>query len=681
MRTLPVVRLLVTTVVWAVLAAPAPADDKRPPRAVQVTVDVSEVPELTEWADKARALVEKWHPLIADLLQSDGFTPPAEVKLVFKKKMRGIAYSSGRTITIAAAWLKENPGDYGMVVHELTHVIQAYRRTGDDAGWLVEGIADYVRFFRYEPGTKLGRLGVRESYRDGYRTAARFLAWLEKTHDKDIVAKLNRALREGTYNEGLFRDWTGRGVDDLWADFRASLGGAGAGPGGSPAPRGRSPNVVIVLTDDQGYGDLGCYGARGFATPHLDRMAREGVRFTDFYVAQPVCSASRAALLTGCYPNRIGILGALNPSSKHGISANEKTIADVLKPRGYATAIYGKWHLGHHPPFLPTSHGFDDYFGLPYSNDMWPRHPTDHFPDLPLFEGEKVVATNPDQSKLTTWYTEHAVQFIAKNRDRPFFLYVAHAMPHVPLHVSDKFKGKSKQGLYGDVIMELDWSVGQILAALKQNRLDERTLVVFTADNGPWLSYGDHAGSAAPLREGKMTTWEGGVREPCLMRWPGKIPAGIVCRQPVMTIDVLPTVARLAGAELPPPPIDGLDVWSLLSGQPGARSPHDAFFFYWERELQAVRGGRWKLHFPHTYISLDARPAGHGGEPAKYEQAETPLALYDLEKDPGERTNVADEHPEEVARLKALADRAREDLGDSATKREGKGVRPPGRVE
>jgi arylsulfatase A-like enzyme len=272
-------------------------------------------------------------------------------------------------------------------------------------------------------------------------------------------------------------------------------------------------------------------------------MAREGVRFADFYVAQPVCSASRAALLTGCYPNRIGILGALGPAAKHGISDQEKTLAEVLKPQGYATAIYGKWHLGHHPRFLPTRHGFDDYFGLPYSNDMGPKHPTAKFPDLPLIEGEKVVSLNPDQTKLTTWYTELAIQFVEKNKDRPFFLYLAHNMPHVPLHVSDKFKDKSKQGLYGDVIMEIDWSVGEALSALKRHNLDERTLVIFTSDNGPWLSYGDHAGSAGPLREGKMTTWEGGVRMPCLMRWPGHIPAGSVCREPAMTIDVLPSNA------------------------------------------------------------------------------------------------------------------------------------------
>jgi len=446
-----------------------------------------------------------------------------------------------------------------------------------------------------------------------------------------------------------------------------------------PASAGQAPNIVVILADDLGYGDLSCYGNKSIETPNLDRLAREGVRFTDFYVAQPVCSASRAALLTGCYPNRIGILGALGPAALHGISDQEKTLAEVLKSRGYPTAIYGKWHLGHRPRFLPTHHGFDDYFGLPYSNDMGPKHPTDKFPPLPLIEGDTVVAQNPDQTKLTTWYTERAVQFIEKNKDRPFFLYVAHNMPHVPLHVSDRFMGKSKQGLYGDVIMEIDWSVGEILSALKRLNQDERTLVIFTSDNGPWLSYGDHAGSAGSLREGKMTTWEGGVRMPCLMRWPGHIPPGTVCREPAMTIDLLPTLARLAAADLPRLKIDGLDIWPLLSNQPGAKSPHQAYFFYWNNELQAIRSGRWKLHLPHNYITLGEKPGGKEGRPAKYDQAKTPLALYDLEKDPGESKNLAGDQPEIVSRLKQSAEQIRAELGDSATKQTGTGVRPPGR--
>src|SRR5579884_1322071 len=445
------------------------------------------------------------------------------------------------------------------------------------------------------------------------------------------------------------------------------------------AEQSRPPNVVIVFTDDQGYHDIGCYGAKDFATPNLDRMAAEGIRFTDWYVGQPICTASRAALLTGCYPNRVGLFGALGPGSRVGISDHEKTLAQVLKPRGYATAIFGKWHLGDAPQFLPTHHGFDEYFGLPYSNDMWPKNPSHRFPDLPLIEGDKVIAKNPDQTRLTTWYTEHAVQFIRKNRQRPFFLYVAHNMPHVPLHVSEKFRGKTRRGLYGDVIEEIDWSVGQILAALKSNGLDKQTLVIYSSDNGPWLLYGDHAGSADPLREGKMTTFDGGARTPCIMRWPGHIPAGTVCREVAMTMDLLPTLAKLAGAKVPTDRIlDGKDIWPLMAGQRGAKSPHDAYYYYWGRELQAVRSGRWKLHMPHVYIHPNVR--GHGGLPGKQGTRRIGLALFDMLTDPGETVNLAEQHPDVVRRLEALAQRARDDLGDSRTKQKGKNVRQPGRL-
>jgi len=446
-----------------------------------------------------------------------------------------------------------------------------------------------------------------------------------------------------------------------------------------------TPNFVLIYADDMGYADVGVYGAKGIQTPNLDRMAAEGMRFTSFCVAQAVCSASRAALLTGCYPNRIGIFGALGPASKIGIHSNELTLAEVLKGRGYATAIYGKWHLGHHPQFLPTRHGFDDYFGLPYSNDMWPNHPSAKpgtYPPLPLIEGEKITNANvssEDQTHLTTWYTERSVQFIENNKDRPFFLYVPHNMPHVPLHVSDKFKGKSARGLYGDVIMEIDWSVGQILGALKRHGIDEQTLVVFTSDNGPWLLYGDHAGSAGRLREGKATAFEGGVRVPALMRWPGKIPRGKVCDELAATLDILPTFAKLAGAMLPRDRIlDGKDIWPLLSGQWGAKSPHEVYLYYWSQHLQAVRSGKWKLHFPHAY----PRPAPPGGraKPGKYANESIGLELFDLKRDPGEKVNVAAKHPGVVKRLQALAEHAREDLGDSEAKRKGKNVRPAGVV-
>jgi arylsulfatase A-like enzyme len=441
-----------------------------------------------------------------------------------------------------------------------------------------------------------------------------------------------------------------------------------------------SPNVVIVFADDLAYADIGCFGAQGYQTPHIDRLAKEGRRFTDFYVTQAVCSASRAGLLTGCYPNRIGINGALGPASQIGIHADETTIAETLKTKGYATAIYGKWHLGHLPEFLPQRHGFDDYFGLPYSNDMWPHHPTAKFPDLPLVNGEETVALNPDQTQLTTWYAEHAVKFIETNRDKPFFLYVAHAMPHVPLFVSDKFAGKTKRGLFGDVIEEIDWSVGQILETLERLKLDDRTLVIFTSDNGPWLSYGNHAGSAAPLREGKGTAWDGGVRVPCVARWPGKIPAGTVSATPWMTIDVLPTVAKLAGAPLPAKRIDGVDASDVLLGSVNGPSPHESLLFYWGNELHAIRNGRWKLHFPHTYRTLDGEP-GKDGQPGPYRQEKTELALYDLVEDIGESKNVANEHGDIVRMLSSLADEARKDLGDQLTKQTGKGVREPGRAK
>jgi arylsulfatase A-like enzyme len=442
----------------------------------------------------------------------------------------------------------------------------------------------------------------------------------------------------------------------------------------------RPPNVVIIFADDLGYGDLGCYGS-DVPTPNLDRMAAEGVRMTDFYTAQAVCSASRAALLTGCYPNRIGILGALFPGHRHGIHAAEDTIADVLKRRGYAAGAFGKWHLGHHAPFLPTAHGFDEYFGLPYSNDMRPgeQKRTD-FPPLPLIDGTEAVETDPDQSTLTTRYTERALRFIDANKDGPFFLYVPHTMPHVPLYVSDKFRGKSPRGLYGDVIMEIDWSVGQILDRLKSHGLDDHTLVVFTADNGPWLRFGDHGGSAGPLREGKGTTFEGGVRVPAIFRFPGRIPGGRTCAEPAMTIDLLPTVARLAGAELSDErAIDGKDIWPLLAGEPGATSPHEALYFYWDQGLEAVRSGKWKLHFPHDYQG--APKPGAGGTPGPAVNRRIELSLFDLSADVGETTDVAAAHPDVVQRLTELAERARADLGDALTRRPGKNVRPPGRVE
>ncbi|MCI0623764.1 MAG: sulfatase [Acidobacteria bacterium] len=466
---------------------------------------------------------------------------------------------------------------------------------------------------------------------------------------------------------------------------------------------GRLPNIIIILTDDQGYGDVGCFGARGLKTPSLDRMARTGMRFTNFYVSEPVCSASRASLLTGSYAVRVGLEGALNHTSTVGIHQHEVLLPELLKQRGYATALFGKWHLGHHPKFNPTRHGFDEYFGLPYPNDCTNKyHPVVRtFPPLPVMEGEKVVMEEPDQSQFTQWFTQRAIQFIERNKERPFFLYLAHVMPHVPIFASAKFRSKSRGGRYGDVIEELDWSVGEILTALRKQGLDEHTLVIFTSDNGPFLSYGSHAGSAGPLRGGKLTCFEGGVRVPCIMRWPGKIPAGVNCGELAATIDLLPTVARLAGAGLSPNVIDGKDIWPLLSAQKGARTPHQAYYFYAGTELQAIRSGDWKLHFPHPYLEVDGEP-GTEGKPANfanlkpdsiqksglegiatrhgYRVEHTGLELYHLTEDPGETRNLAVKHPQIVRQLEDLAEKARAELGDSLKNRKGTGIRPAGKL-
>jgi arylsulfatase A-like enzyme len=445
------------------------------------------------------------------------------------------------------------------------------------------------------------------------------------------------------------------------------------------------PNIVIMFTDDQGYQDLGCFGSPDIQTPNLDQMAKEGIRFTNFYDAQPVCSASRAGLLTGCYPNRLGIHGALGPKSKVALNHEETTIAELVKPLGYATAIFGKWHLGDHPDYLPQNHGFDEYFGLPYSNDMWPKHPENPtaWPRLPLIEGDSIVQyLDDDQNMLTTWYTEKAVDFIDRNAEKPFFLYVAHNMPHVPLFVSDKFRGASERGLYGDVISEIDWSYQQINEALRRNGLEENTLVIFTSDNGPWLSYGTHSGSALPLREGKGTVWEGGVRVPCIMKWPAIIPTGVEQKKPAMTIDILPTLAEILKVDLPANPIDGLSVLPLVVNTQEAVNPHDAYYFYYNRnEFQALLSGdgRWKLYVPHRYRSLEGRAGRDDGIPIKYNYGmQVGLELYDLQNDISETQNIKDEHPEIVEQLLMLADSCRAELGDALTGVEGRANREPG---
>jgi arylsulfatase A-like enzyme len=456
------------------------------------------------------------------------------------------------------------------------------------------------------------------------------------------------------------------------------------------AGRTRPTNIVLIFADDQGYGDVGVFGAEGYSTPHLDRLAAEGMRFTNFYASEGVCSASRASLLTGCYAPRVSIFGALSPGAQVGLHPDEVTIAELLKPLGYATAAVGKWHLGHGPEFLPRRHGFDEYFGLPYSNDMWPvdfdgapvvEGNKSQYPPLPLIDGDEVIETVDelaDQDQLTTRYTDRAVRFVDRSAGDPFFLYLAHSMPHVPLGVSDAFRGSSEQGMYGDVIQEMDWSVGQVLDALDRNGVAESTLVVYTSDNGPWLNYGDHAGSSGPLREGKGTAFEGGPRVPAIMRWPGRIPPGTVCDRLASTIDVLPTVAAITGAPLPAHPIDGVNVLPLLLDEDGAE-PRTEFWYYYTGELRAVREGRWKLVFSHRTRSYVGVEPGSGGHPGPYAFPTVPGALYDLETDVGESTDVAAAHPEVVGRLTRLGERAREALGDRLTQRVGAEVRPPGR--
>jgi arylsulfatase A-like enzyme len=463
-----------------------------------------------------------------------------------------------------------------------------------------------------------------------------------------------------------------------------------------PKTKEKSPNIVVIFMDDLGYGDLSCFGAMDYRTPNLDKMAAEGIRFTNFLSAQAVCSASRSALMTGCYPNRIGIAGALFPNSKVGINADEMTIAELLKQKNYATAIFGKWHLGDAKQFLPLQHGFDEYFGLPYSNDMWPRwhdgKPATpeqknryQHPPLPLVEGnEKVdeVNTLEDQGLLTRRYTERAVNFIKKHKNQPFFLYVPHSMPHIPINASPAFKGKSKQGMYGDVMMEMDWSVGEILKSLKDNGLDNNTLVIFTSDNGPWLHFGNHGGSAGGLREGKGTAFEGGQRVPCIMRWKGMMPEGLTCNQLTSTIDILPTIAAVCDVKLPKNRIDGVNMLPILRGDM-SNQPRKYFYYYYNRnDLQAVRRDNWKLILPHKGRSYLGRLPGENGFPGPApEDVSHVQALYDLRRDPAEAHDVQKKYPDILAELLKVAEEAREDLGDDNTKREGKNRRPSGKLE
>ncbi len=461
----------------------------------------------------------------------------------------------------------------------------------------------------------------------------------------------------------------------------------------STSAKEKSPNVVLILMDDMGYGDLSCYGALEYKTPNLDQMAKEGIRFTNFLAPEAVCSASRAGLLTGCYPNRIGISGALFPDSRIGLNAEETTMAELFRQKGYATAIFGKWHLGHLKAFLPLQHGFDEYFGLPYSNDMWPfdylgqpaQPNTFQYscPPLPLINGnDKVgeIRTMKDQSELTSLYTEKAIQFIKKNKSKPFFLYLPHSMPHVPLAVSEKFRGKSKAGTYGDVMMEMDWSAGQIFETLRNEGIESNTMIIFISDNGPWRNFGNHAGSTGGLREAKQTVFEGGQRVPCLIKWKGQTPDGLVCNELASSIDLLPTIASICGLPLPSNKIDGIDISALLLGKTDV-SPRKYFYYYYdENSLKAVRYDNWKLVLPHPSKTYEKDVPGMDGHPGKVSQINIPMALYDLRQDPSERYDVKEIYPEIIKDLQKVAETAREDLGDDLTDRKGKNTRPCGLV-
>jgi arylsulfatase len=457
----------------------------------------------------------------------------------------------------------------------------------------------------------------------------------------------------------------------------------------------RKPNVIIILMDDMGYGDTEPYGMTGIPTPNFNRLCREGTRFTHYNAGQPICTASRAALLTGCYPNRVGLSGALLPGAGIALDPKEETLALLLKRAGYKTGMLGKWHLGNKPPYWPTHYGFDSFYGLPYSHDIWPRDKdgnrmTDtksirvNWPELTMIEGDRVVdtiTTHAQQERFTTLFTEKAVAFIKSNKGAPFFLYLAQPMPHVPLAVSDRFKGKSELGLFGDVIMELDWSLGQIMKTLDETGLAKNTILIVASDNGPWLNYGNHAGSSGGFREGKATTFEGGTRVPLIMRWPGKIEAGGVNSHLMTNMDILPTVVSAAGAGLPANRIDGLNFLPSLVAGNGA-GPRETFYYYFNKNsLEAVRYKNWKLVLPHTAGAYTAALHGKNGTGGEIPKRDVPMGLYDLAHDPGEAYDVQALYPEMVQQLMKVADEAREDLGDDLTGHEGKGRRAAAKVE
>ncbi len=458
--------------------------------------------------------------------------------------------------------------------------------------------------------------------------------------------------------------------------------------------KGPLPNVILILMDDLGYGDLSCYNALDIKTPNLDQLALEGIRFTNYLTPQAVCSASRAALLTGCYANRVGISGALFPRSEVGLAHSEVTIAEMLKQNNYATGIIGKWHLGDEKEFLPLQQGFDEYLGIPYSNDMWPieydgtpakkESSRSKLPVLPIIkDNEKIgeIKTLEDQSTLTGLYTDAAISFIKRNKNKPFFLYLAHNMPHVPINASPKFRGKSKQGLFGDVIQEVDSEIGRIMQTLKSTGVDKNTIVIFTSDNGPWLNFGNHAGSAGGFREGKGTSFEGGHRVPFIVRWNGNIKGGQICNQLVSAIDILPTLSAICKVKLPDHKIDGVSLMPIFKGDMNATPRKNFLYYYRKNSLEAVRRDNWKLVFEHPSRSYLNELPGKDGFPSNTpENIIMPYALYDLRRDPSEAYDVKDQNPLIVMELNKLAEEARKDLGDDLQNRVGKNIRSIGKL-
>ena len=420
----------------------------------------------------------------------------------------------------------------------------------------------------------------------------------------------------------------------------------------------RKPNVVIIFLDDSGWDDFPPFGSNEYKMPHIKQLAEQGRSFNNFYVPQAICSASRASLLTGCYPGRTKVFSAIGPRHR-GLDPKFAIMPEIFGANGYKTAMFGKWHIGDADGTRPWDRGFDETCGLLYSNDMWENNPNfkSQYP-LQYFENGKVTidrVTKKDQSMLTTWYTDKAVDFINRSKDDQFFLYVPHTMPHVPLFVSDKFAGKSGTGLYGDVMMEIDWSVGQITKALRDNGIEDDTIVILTSDNGPWVAFGNHAGKT-PFREAKGTSFDGGVRSACIMKYPRKIPAGSVSDQMLCTVDLLPTLAGLTGASLPESTIDGKDVLGIIAGKKGAKNPHEYYPFSSSHNFQGVitSDGRWKLHIPHDYYTLDK--VGNDGVRGTYKMGEIGLSLFDMKNDPYETKDVKDKHPKVLDQLMGYAD-------------------------